>query len=779
MHHTEITKSTISISEHSESSSQMYSNRLLSKSFVIEPSAISNIKHQQDAIGSDKDKDVNGFFRRLLNRSSIKKIKTPDEYQSPVLLNTIVPAPDAVQPKPKPLAKPDKPKSGPASRQRVLPREILGSPTKTNDPLPVLGVNTTSDNSAKTSIDIAEPFQVSSKKPVDPLPPKPVAAPRVFEHRPARSSSNSKLAFTSGAVARVSSEYQIKLQDEPKSPYIHHRSDEQLFPRFFKHTQFQDSQNIRIIQSSQSTNQVGRSTESINETKTATSTPTRKPVEKSKSFRFYTESSADSSLHCSVGHMPSLPDLSFTSESSSTTTNTNTDSPNHRDLINKFEINDNNLVIPANKTAKLDLTGSRKTVFVTTSCESNDLMNKSPSRLASSTVIKLPTTDPKLVPSSSNSNINQIEDNIDRIMKFACVTVLKTPISVSLPSREDPPSRPTLPYSRSLSIDDDSKERRFSNESVEIAERLDTETTSTIGVIVERRKSVSDEKLKFERKIQERYRTSGVNESESDSRKSSLSEAEGVVVAGPTVVLRKKSNVAYGVRPVTTVGTMSTNNNGDDQTPELMKVFARRSLKLKDQDDYVVCLDDPPKVAAKSSTDTQPTDVVPKSNTESSSTPITSVSRCVTKTVPLSITTTPMTTMNSVTPLVTRLNGGYHPPHAHSGSISTTTMNHSQTNKTVSSALLKASSLITQTQSVGNNNNPNIHHNQSLASKTNISNNNNNNDVAVGKSVPTIKTTDDEVNENNEVASIRMADEFKGILQRRAEWEKRATQTFK
>lgn len=772
MHHTEMTKSTISITEPAGNTPPIYSNRLMSKSFVVESTLSGSNKQQAESIGTDKDKDVNGFFRRLLNRSSTKKARVPDELPTAASLNTIVSTPDVVQQtKPKPMAKPDKPKSGPAARQRVLPREIQTSPQKINEPQEVIVIKSSTDNLPTTLIHSAELPQVSPKK--------PIAAPRVFEIRPLRSNSSSKLAFTSGSVARVSSEYNIKLQDEPKSPHVQHRSDDQLFPRFLKNTSaFSDSQTTRTIQSSQSSNQVGRSIDSINEFQTTTSSPTRKPVEKSKSFRFYTETSADSSLHCSVGHMPSLPDLSFTSESSSTTTTTNTDSPNHRDLINKFEINDNNLVASANKTAKLELTGSRKSVFVTTSCDSNgDLSSKSPSRLTSSTVLKLP-TDPKIAPSTSNSNINQIEDNIDRIMKFACVTVLKTPVSVSLPAKEDPPARPALPFGRSLSTEDEPKERRFSNESVEISEKPDTETHSSNGVIVERRKSVSDEKLKFERKIQERFRNSVVTESESESRKSSLSDVEAIA-AGPAVVLRKKSNVSYGTRPVTTVGTMSTISSGttsDDQTPELMKVFARRSLKLKDQDDYMVCEDEPKPVV---NSPESPTDVMPKSMTESNTTPATSASRVVQKSASLNSTVFPVTTTASiVTPIVSRLSGGYQP------STTPPSINHSQhPNKTITSGLLKASSLITQTQTGSNNNNI-IHYTHSLASKANINNYNNNNNThdvtAIANIVSTnVKSGDDEVNENHEVATIRMADEFKGILQRRAEWEKRATQTFK
>lgn len=759
MHHTAITMSAISIVNSNSSTQQMYSNRYISKSTDFEVTA-----SEIDTAKSDgNDKDVNGFFRRLLSRSSTKKKRAPDALPSSNSLNTIVQLPEAVaaqQIKPKPLVKPDKPKSGPASRQRVIPREIQSSPLKIAKPPLVL--NKSPDNLP------ANQNNVSAKTLTDPLSPKPFAAPRTFELRPSRSSSSSKFAFASGAVARVTSEYEIKRQDEPKSPTSHHRSDEQLYPRFLKHSPFADSPNMRIIQSSQSIDQVAASTTSIDDTPSANSTPTRKPVEKSKSFRFYTETSADSSLHCSVGHMPSLPDLSFTSESSSTTTAT-TDSPNHRDLINKFEINDNNLVVSAAKTAKVELTGSRKSVFVTTTCETSGADSaggKSPSKEPSS-ALKLP-TESKIHPSNSNSNINQIEDNIDRIMKFACVTVLKTPAALGHLARDEQPAG-RHPFGRAMSIEDEPKERRFSNESVEIAEKLNVDTDN--GVIVERRKSVTDEKLKFERKIQERFRNCvSVPEPDAESRKSSLSDGDAIAAAaGPAVVMRRKS-VLYGARPVTSAGSVSAPAS-DDQTPELMKVFARRSLKLKDQDDYVVCTDEPNGGAKSACT---PTEVGARSSVESSTqiTTTTSVGRSPTKTASLGSTVTPIVSSTGITPIVSRLSGGYHGPMTHS----TTITNPMPGVKSVSSGLLKTGSLITQLRP-NNNNDVILQHTNTI---NNINhNNNNNNDIAIIKSVAKHAAADNDANQNHQKATtIRSADEFKGILQRRAEWEKRATQNL-
>lgn len=91
------------------------------------------------------------------------------------------------------------------------------------------------------------------------------------------------------------------------------------------------------------------------------------------------------------------------------------------------------------------------------------------------------------------------------------------------------------------------------------------------NIVIERRKSVSDKKLKFEQqieKIQAEVKRSSIIGVEK-SRKLSLEDENG-----PGVILRGKKS--------------SKSSDSDDPTPELMKVFARRSLKIKDTDEYQV-----------------------------------------------------------------------------------------------------------------------------------------------------------------------------------------------
>lgn len=99
------------------------------------------------------------------------------------------------------------------------------------------------------------------------------------------------------------------------------------------------------------------------------------------------------------------------------------------------------------------------------------------------------------------------------------------------------------------------------------------------SVIVTRRKSVSDKKLKFEKKIEEiqaevkRSSIIGIDKSATSiSRKSSIDDDTNTVV-----VMRQKKSL-----------TSKSSEDSDDPTPELIKVFARRSLKIKDSDDYIV-----------------------------------------------------------------------------------------------------------------------------------------------------------------------------------------------
>lgn len=104
---------------------------------------------------------------------------------------------------------------------------------------------------------------------------------------------------------------------------------------------------------------------------------------------------------------------------------------------------------------------------------------------------------------------------------------------------------------------------------------LDLDDENDECIVIERRKSFSDKKLKFEQQIEKiqaevkRSSIIGGNDKGVNSRKLSLEDENG----SPLILRGKKPNKS---------------TDPEDATPELMKVFARRSLKIKDTDEYQV-----------------------------------------------------------------------------------------------------------------------------------------------------------------------------------------------
>lgn len=579
------------------------------------------------------------------------------------ILNTYV-SNEAPEKPIKPIVKSDKPRSGPASRQRVLPQEISVSPT-----LPII----------KVEAKIEEPA-------VEKLPPKsPKKSPSTDDPKSFRYSPKSAHRVPSSGTAN-----ETHNDDEPtiivrESKFIklsQQRSEDnsiQATTRFKKFSSEDMSssppKSVWPEELKVRSSRVSGILSKI-DAKCDPQSPKRKAVEKSKSFRMYKEDSIDNLQNS----MPSLPDLTvarqfekpkflgvkptFISTSRELPKKSQEFSSSNTSL--KFEINDNNLIRPKDE---VNPGMFKKNIILTT---------------------KSPTT----ISTVGNQNITQIEDNIDKIMKSSFVTVLKksstndlfeiknknnvsvTSITTSpthdvvknsmaeswldrdTSSSTSSPSTPSSPSTKvKLSPDTcdvgkvpefmkiqlnridavrpksshvvlsknaketdtvETKERRFSNESVEIAEtktvtspvstqhhqfpkqssltkstesvssnfapispikRTFERTTSSSSmtdvirngktavnenVVIERRKSVSDEKLKFEKKIEElkAERKRSISEEGKSEPKSMDDES--------VVVLRKKS--------------LSQSNNNKEDTPELMKVFARRSLKVKDDD---------------------------------------------------------------------------------------------------------------------------------------------------------------------------------------------------
>ncbi|XP_053962495.1 probable serine/threonine-protein kinase DDB_G0282963 isoform X2 [Anastrepha ludens] len=95
---------------------------------------------------------------------------------------------------------------------------------------------------------------------------------------------------------------------------------------------------------------------------------------------------------------------------------------------------------------------------------------------------------------------------------------------------------------------------------------------------------MSEEKLKTDKRLEELRNERKKSITEEVYRKSFAKSEEKLetnekAATESVVMLRKKSFCA-----ITQAGAAATNGNRDDATPELMKVFARRSLKIKDED---------------------------------------------------------------------------------------------------------------------------------------------------------------------------------------------------
>lgn len=104
---------------------------------------------------------------------------------------------------------------------------------------------------------------------------------------------------------------------------------------------------------------------------------------------------------------------------------------------------------------------------------------------------------------------------------------------------------------------------------------IDLDDDNDGNIVIERRKSVSDKKLKFEQQIEK---------IQAEVKRSSIiADKSTIAMSNPRKLsLEDESNssavVLRGKKP-------SKSSNPDDPTPELMKVFARRSLKIKDTDE--------------------------------------------------------------------------------------------------------------------------------------------------------------------------------------------------
>uniref|UniRef100_A0A8D8CVD2 (northern house mosquito) hypothetical protein n=1 Tax=Culex pipiens TaxID=7175 RepID=A0A8D8CVD2_CULPI len=856
-------KMSASMSLTSGANSAIYVNRNISKSYDFN----GGLQGDGEVVGEverngGKGKEDDGFFKRILNYSFKKKKHEKEEQQvaSPrkedntstvyitsggggvtsehgVKLSLPVSEADVLD-----MSGYKKIKAGPASRQRVFPKDIFNPEAEGVVPPP------------------RESQRYSSN---------------VEVNRHSTSSNGSVVISGVGEskiVQHKSEEYLVSKSRKLSELSYDDDDDEEEGVRKYQ-------QNVDKVKSSKvyglSPYQQRIAKISVNQSESPKDSPTkRKAVEKSKSFRVYSSDTVSNNL-TNANNLPSLPNLTnslsignfsnnfletehkfFSMTENINTGNpkifkdyiTNVDEPleegrmvSSSSSLQKFEINDNNLLNPREQE---HVDHQPKSIVLTTNT--------------------IPAPEPSIL-HKSNQNISQIEETIDKLVSSQFVSIIKdagsndrldqpeTPTS-TVPefmkiqlNRVDTPSRPksnvilTTPQSSVASTPsptpaaDDAllKTRRFSNENIEISEskpplppsavivaarnsfvdapprsppafkragelgskRNSMHLNHEIGgtddrkVILQRRTSVTEEKIKYERRISsssedikfERKKSGSEEVLEKRNSSGSSNYNSGSSSGDELVVLRKKSIV-------------DNFKDKDKDTPELMKVFARRSLKLRSDEDYrtgepkTLCNVDSDKENQSSE---EKLDKIVKPEVSLNAKTITKE--------PSDGKTTPDNTSNEV--LRKSNSKPFGVPNRFGNA-----MNVQQTRNTTSFVELRKSLIpgttTTTTPTTGspatngttqngtNNNNPaskNGIENGSHESAPLNGNNNSNRHTIATMNQFNLNASNNNINgglaaSNTNGATIEAlgeVNEFKGILQRRAEWEKRAKEGFK
>uniref|UniRef100_A0A1Q3FQ96 DUF4739 domain-containing protein n=1 Tax=Culex tarsalis TaxID=7177 RepID=A0A1Q3FQ96_CULTA len=807
-------------------------------------------------------KEDDGFFKRILNYSFKKKKHEKEEQQqqqggaSPRKednTSTIYITPGGAIPEmgvklSLPVSEADvldmsgykKIKAGPASRQRVFPKDIFNPEAEGVMPPP------------------RESQRYSSN---------------VEVNRHSTSSNGSIVIGAAGEtkiVQHKSEEYLVSKSRKLSELSYDDEDDEDEGVRKYQ-------QNVEKVKSSKvyglSPYQQRIAKISVNQSESPKDSPTkRKAVEKSKSFRVYSSDTVSNNL-TNANNLPSLPNLTNSLSIGNFSNNfletehkffsmteninagnpkifkdyiTNVDEPleegrmvSSSSSLQKFEINDNNLLNPREQE---HVDHQPKSIVLTTNT--------------------IPAPEPSI--HKSNQNISQIEETIDKLVSSQFVSIIKdagsndrldqpeTTTSTTVPefmkiqlNRVDTPSRPksnvflTTPLSSVASTpsptpaaEEPLKTRRFSNENIEISEskpplppsavivaarnsfieaprsppafkragelgskrnsmNLNHDVADDRKVILQRRTSVTEEKIKYERRISsssedikfERKKSGSEEVLEKRNSSGSSNYNSGSSSGDELVVLRKKSIV-------------DNFKDKDKDTPELMKVFARRSLKLRSDEDYRTG-----ETKTLSNVDSDKENQSSEEKLDKIVKPEVSVgAKTITKD-PTDGKSTPDNTSNEV--LRKSNSKPFGVPNRFGNA-----MNVQQTRNTTSFVELRKSLIPGTTTTTGssttngtatqngNNNNPaakngieNGSHESSPLNGNNNSNrhtiatmnqfnlnasNNNNNITSLAGS-----NTNGTTGAGTTIEALGEVNEFKGILQRRAEWEKRAKEGFK
>ncbi|XP_021705318.1 uncharacterized protein LOC5565208 isoform X3 [Aedes aegypti] len=848
----------LSASSETHPNTTIYVNRNISKSYDFNGhNADQFITEEIDQVTGGKKED-DGFFKRILNYSFKKKkheqgVKEDLSSTIPVVssrkednTSTVYITPGmSIAPEPTvkltlPVCEADVPdmsgykkiKAGPAARQRVFPKDIFNA-----------------------EVDTPREAQRYSSN--------------VEVNRHSTSSNGSGSIVISGdtkAVQHKSEEYLVSKSRKLSERSFDDEDDEEDVGRMY-HSNVDKLKNPKIYGLSPYQQRIAKI--AVNQGESPKESPSkRKAVEKSKSFRVYSDSVSNNLTNAK--NLPSLPNLTNSLSIGNFTNNfletehkffsmteninianqkifkdyiTNVDDQIGEDgriissnsSLQKFEINDNNLLNPREQE---HVDHQPKSIVLTTNTiappEPNGILHKSNQNIS-----QIEETIDKLVSSpfvsiikdaaGSNDRLDQVDpqmvsNNVPEFMKIQLnrvdtprsksTVVLSTSTPLSSTTSTPSPS-PALP----LTIADESiKTRRFSNENIEITENkpplppsaaivaarnsfvevpksppafkradvgskrnsvnLTQEMADDRKVILQRRTSVTEEKIKYERRISSSSEDIKIERKKSGSEelleKRSSNYNSGSSSGDELVVMRKKSIV-------------DSIKDKDKDTPELMKVFARRSLKLRSDEEY------------------RPGEAKPLSNVDSDKENQSSEEKLdkivkpdsasmVSKSISTGLTkehtdgkTTPENSSNENLRKSTPKPFGVPNRFGNTANV--------QTKNTTSFVELRKSLIpsptVTASANVNNNNN-NFTKTPTDSNENSINaiNNNNNNNNSNRHTIATMNQFNLNASNNNSngsnngnsattIEAIGEASEFKGILQRRAEWEKRAKEGFK
>lgn len=438
-------------------------------------------------------------------------------------------------------------RSGPASRQRVIPQDLTSTIVKLDEKLPPKSpkISPTSDSST-----ISFDYKITKSD--------EISIPR-----------QRKISIENQSVS------------PPKS--IWPETNNTKNPKIYGLSPYQQKISKIVVHDDSSSSEK--------------SSPKRKSVEKSKSFRFYQESSSDN-----LQNLPSLPDLTNSNKFFDNSISFRDSGPSSL----KFEINDNNLLKqqPTNFPSKSNQNITQIEENIDKIVKSSYVvLNKSTSMIETlDNSVKSKSISVTNIGSSSKESIESSDDSRSPIKirrsasTFEKSTKTNVPEFLKIQLNRIDPARPKSHVVLSKNAKEiDNKERRFSNENVEISECkpplppdviiavaaavpiITTNVSSTPKrnsliksqeIPIEISSPKSPIKKVFERKFSSSSLSDCFDENnENDRRKSDDSSTRKISIEEESVVVLRKKTIGSTKR---------------DDTPELMKVFARRSLKVKD-----------------------------------------------------------------------------------------------------------------------------------------------------------------------------------------------------